>query len=56
MSLLEIRRLTHSFGENLLYKNAEFALNKGEHIGVVGSKFYDCFLSLLVRDYDVYRL
>lgn len=36
MSLLEIRRLTHSFGENLLYKNAEFALNKGEHIGVVG--------------------
>ena len=36
MSLLEIRRLTHSFGENLLHKNAEFALNKGEHIGVVG--------------------
>ena len=36
MSLLEIRRLTNSFGENLLYKNAEFALNKGEHIGVVG--------------------
>lgn len=36
MSLLEIEGLTHSFGENVLYKNAGFALNKGEHIGVVG--------------------
>ncbi len=36
MSLLEIKDLTHSFGENLLYKNAEFSLNRGEHIGVVG--------------------
>ena len=30
MSLLEIEGLTHSFGENLLYKNAGFTLNKGE--------------------------
>ena len=29
MSLLEIEGLTHSFGENLLYKNAELTLNKG---------------------------
>ena len=36
MSLLEIEGLTHSFGENLLYKNAGFSLNRGEHIGVVG--------------------
>lgn len=36
MSLLEIEGLTHSFGENLLYKNADFSLNRGEHIGVVG--------------------
>ena len=36
MSLLEIEGLTHSFGENLLYKNAGFTLNKGEHIGIVG--------------------
>ena len=36
MSLLEMKGLTHSFGENLLYKNAELSLNKGEHIGVVG--------------------
>ena len=36
MSLLEIEGLTHSFGDNLLYKNAALALNKGEHIGIVG--------------------
>ena len=36
MSLLEIEGLTHSFGENVLYKNAKFSLNKGEHIGIVG--------------------
>lgn len=36
MSLLEIKDLSHSFGENVLYKNAEFTLNKGEHVGIVG--------------------
>ena len=36
MSLLEIEGLTHSFGENLLYKNASLTLNQGEHMGVVG--------------------
>ena len=36
MSLLEIEGLTHSFGDNLLYKEAELTLNKGEHIGIVG--------------------
>lgn len=36
MSLLEIEGLTHSFGDNTLYKNAAFTLNKGEHIGIVG--------------------
>lgn len=36
MSLLEITGLTHSFGDNVLYKDAEISLNKGEHIGIVG--------------------
>lgn len=36
MSLLEISGLTHAFGENLLYRDAEFTLNKGEHVGIVG--------------------
>ena len=29
MSLLEVTGLTHSFGENYLFKNADFTLNKG---------------------------
>lgn len=36
MSLLEITELTHSFGDNLLFRNSEFCLNKGEHVGIVG--------------------
>lgn len=36
MSLLEITNLTHTFGDTVLYKNAEFMLNKGEHVGIVG--------------------
>lgn len=36
MSLLEIEGLTHSFGDNFLYKKANLTLNKGEHIGIVG--------------------
>lgn len=36
MSLLEITDLSHSFGDNLLFKNTELSLNKGEHIGIVG--------------------
>ena len=36
MSLLEITELSHTFGEITLYKNAEFSLNKGEHVGIVG--------------------
>ena len=36
MSLLEIDGLTHSFGENVLYKNEGITHNNGEHIGIVG--------------------
>lgn len=36
MSLLKIKDISHSFGENVLYKNADFTLNKGEHVGIVG--------------------
>ena len=36
MSLLEIKELAHSFGDNLLFKDVDIALNKGEHIGIVG--------------------
>lgn len=36
MSLLEIKDLAHSFGDNLLFKDVDITLNKGEHIGIVG--------------------
>lgn len=36
MSLLSITNLTHSYGDVVLYKNAELSLNRGEHMGVVG--------------------
>lgn len=36
MSLLEITGLTHSFGDHILFRDADFVLNKGEHIGIVG--------------------
>lgn len=36
MSLLEIYGLTHSYGDNILYKQGGLTLNKGEHIGIVG--------------------
>ncbi len=36
MSILEVRNLTQSFPDRLLYKKAEFSIFKGEHVGVVG--------------------
>jgi ATPase subunit of ABC transporter with duplicated ATPase domains len=36
MSLLEVRDLTHSFIDKLLYDKAGFDLYKGEHMGIVG--------------------
>lgn len=36
MSLLEIKELTHTYGDKTLYKKAELCLNKGEHMGIVG--------------------
>ena len=36
MSLLEITNLSHTFGDNPLYKNTGLTLNRGEHIGIVG--------------------
>ncbi len=36
MPLLEVSNLSMSFAEKDLYKDAEFQLNKGEHMGVVG--------------------
>ncbi|NOU86355.1 ATP-binding cassette domain-containing protein [Paenibacillus sp. LMG 31460] len=36
MSLLEVIDMSHSFGDKTLYKQVNFELCKGEHLGVVG--------------------
>jgi len=36
MGLLDIMEITHSFGDNCLYRDASFSLFKGEHMGIVG--------------------
>ena len=36
MSLLEIRNLSYSYGDNIIYKNANLSLYKGDHMGIVG--------------------
>ncbi|MBS7008984.1 ABC-F family ATP-binding cassette domain-containing protein [Anaerostipes sp.] len=36
MSLLEIKDLSHAYGDKILFENTEFQLNKGEHVGIVG--------------------
>lgn len=36
MGILEVKNLTHSFGDKVLYKNANFELFKGEHMGITG--------------------
>ncbi len=36
MALLEVKELSHMYGDKKLYQNASFELYKGEHMGVVG--------------------
>lgn len=36
MSFLEIEHLSHAFGDNVLFRDAELTLNSGEHLGIVG--------------------
>lgn len=36
MSVLELENLSHAIGDRVLYQKANFSLNKGEHVGLVG--------------------
>ncbi|MGN1034673.1 MAG: hypothetical protein ACI4PK_03715 [Oscillospiraceae bacterium] len=36
MGLLKLTHVSYSFGEKILYKDAEFELFKGEHMGIIG--------------------
>ena len=36
MGLLEVKNISHTFGDNILYEKASFEVFKSEHIGLVG--------------------
>ena len=36
MSVLEVTNLTFSFGNKLILEDANFVMQKGEHIGLIG--------------------
>ncbi|MFX4014708.1 ATP-binding cassette domain-containing protein, partial [Streptococcus suis] len=37
MSMLEVKNLSHGFGDRSIFENVSFRLLKGEHIGIVGA-------------------
>lgn len=37
MSILEVKNLSHGFGDRTIFENVSFRLLKGEHIGLVGA-------------------
>lgn len=37
MSILEVKNISHGFGEKILFKNVNFRLVKGEKVGLVGN-------------------
>lgn len=37
MSILNVKNLTHGFGDRAIFNNVSFRLLKGEHIGLIGS-------------------
>ena len=36
MSILRINRLSHTYDEKVLFKDADLIINNGEHVGIVG--------------------
>lgn len=36
MALLEVKNISHSYGDKILYENSSFEVFKGEHVGLVG--------------------
>lgn len=62
MSIITIKNLNHSFGEKDIFKNAEFKLLKGEHIGLIGQngRGKSTFMKILANQFfpdeiDIYR-
>ncbi|MBP1581932.1 MAG: ABC-F family ATP-binding cassette domain-containing protein, partial [Oscillospiraceae bacterium] len=37
MSILNVTKLSHGFGDRAIFKDVSFRLLKGEHIGLIGA-------------------
>ena len=37
MSILNVKNLSHGFGDRAIFENVSFRLLKGEHIGLIGA-------------------
>ena len=37
MSIINVKNLSHGFGERVIFENVSFRLLKGEHVGLVGA-------------------
>lgn len=59
MSILNVKRLNHGFGDRIIFDNVSFRLLKGEHIGLIGangegkSTFINIITNNLVPDEGV---
>lgn len=53
MSIITVKSLYHSFGQKDLFKDAEFKLLKGEHIGLIGQngRGKSTFMKILVNQF-----
>lgn len=54
MSIITISELNHSFGPKEIFKNAEFKLLKGEHVGLIGAngKGKSTFMKILANELE----
>lgn len=50
MSILEVKQLSHGFGDRAIFEDVSFRLLKGEHIGLVGAngEGKSTFMSMLL--------
>lgn len=62
MSIITVKNLNHSFGEKDIFKDAEFKMTKGEHIGLIGQngRGKSTFMKILANQFspdeiDIYR-
>lgn len=58
MSILEVKNLSHGFGDRAIFENVSFRLLKGEHIGLVGAngEGKSTFMSIVTGNYNLMKV